>query len=382
MATIEDHQAWRKRKKNIAKILLSERISGRSIFDQKSMPECSPYLEHNAQDRGDLKRDKKHNDLRYQESIVNHCGKSVVWLEGQDTGDNYLKKIECRKQWCPVCGGKGGKIHKHRLHAELKRVDVNNYNLQQSVLTVPVYLRHFFIDRENLEYLEQSAKKLTEKFFGVPVFDSKGHIKKYRLEVGVIVTTHLFGEVAGVFHPHINIQVLAKKNEKLKLDKSILKAINKFWLKKLQKFDEKLEVVDTEYSFKTSPHRVMHALKYMCRPWSVADYEAIQDDRLKEFLVIDLSGFRYLRFWGALADKRYKDEMILPDLKDDVESVVCEKLKMLFVAPFDEVAWSGKIDLIADGLYKVRKRNSIDEEKNYKECFDFFSSQADYGGTQ
>jgi hypothetical protein len=113
----------------------------------------------------------------------------------------------------------------------------------------------------------------------------------------------------------------------------------------------------------------------MCRPWSAADYEAITDERLKEFLVIDLSGFRYLRFWGALADKRYKDEMDLSEVKVEAETVVGEKLNMLFVAPFDVVAWSGKIDLIADGLYRVRKRNNITEEKSFKECFDYFSSQ-------
>jgi hypothetical protein len=152
--------------------------------------------------------------------------------------------------------------------------------------------------------------------------------------------------------------------------------MNKYWLKKLQKFDSELEVVDTFFSFRIGPAKCMHALKYMCRPWSVVDYEAIEDEKLKEFLVIHLSGFHYLRFWGALADKRFKDEMSLPEVTAEAEIKVGEKLKMLFVAPFDQVMWSGKIDLIADGLYRVRKRNSVEDEISFKECFNFFSSQA------
>jgi hypothetical protein len=235
-------------------------------------------------------------------------------------------------------------------------VDVEKYNIQQLVLTVPAHLRHFFMNRENLEYLEKSAKHLTEKFFGVPVFDKKGHVRKYKLEVGVISNTHLFGEEKGIFKPHINIQVFPDKNKKLKIDRSKLESINKYWLKKLKIFDVNLEVVDVHFSFRDTPAKVMHAIKYMCRPWSSDDYVSIEDENLKRFLVLDLSGFRYIRFWGLLADRSYRDEMDISDIKKDCESKAGEKLIMLFVAPFDLKSWAPRLEEVDIGFYRVREK--------------------------
>lgn len=375
---IEANQKARKASsKDIQKLLLSERITGKSIFDQKSHSGGPSYLEYNAQDRGDFELAEKINDLRWQENIVHQCGKSVIWLEGEKTKDNYLKKVKCRKAWCPDCGGKNGIIHKSRMSAVQTRVNVEDKNIQQLILTTPVHIRPQLMNRKNLEYLVQSGKQLTEHFFGVPVLDKYGHIKKYHLDDGVICNIHIFGDKKpGVYHPHINIDILVKKGQRLKLKPSILESIKKYWLKKLKKFDENLEVVDVQYKYKKTPGECMLALKYMCRPWSAEDYAAVEDEKFKSFLVLELSGFRYLRFWGAVSDKRYKDEISLPEVKSEVESVVGEPLKMLFVAPFDEVAWSGRIDLIADGLFRVRKRNTAEEERSFQECFNFFSSQA------
>jgi hypothetical protein len=109
----------------------------------------------------------------------------------------------------------------------------------------------------------------------------------------------------------------------------------------------------------------------MCRPWSAADYAAVQDEALKKLLVLDLSGFVYVRFWGAMSNCRYKDEMSLPEVREQVESVVGEKLKFLFFAPTDVELWKDKLLLLSDGLYKVKK-NSINEYQNFMECCGFF----------
>lgn len=376
MATIEANQAWRrKRSKDIAKILLSERISGRSIADSSdSVPESSPYLEYNAGTRGDFKESNNIKDLKYAENVVNQCGKSAVWFKGVQSENFYVKKIDCRKPWCPVCGGKGGKIHNARLHAILTRSNPEKYNLRQFVFTFPESTREFFQKRENLSKGIAAAKQVTEKYFGVPVFDKLGHVKKYKLEKGAIEYLHLFGETPGVYKPHVNIHIFEDKKTRLKIEPSILESIKKDWLKKLISItgDMSLNNIDVHYSFRNNVKKNVHSIKYMCRPWSAADYAAVQDEALKKLLVLDLSGFVYVRFWGAMANCRYKDEMSLPEVKEQVESVVGEKLQFLFFAPTDVELWKDKLLFLSDGLYKI-KNNSINEYRNFMECCEFFN---------
>lgn len=320
--------------------------------------ELRPYLEYNAQNRGDLQASDI-IDFKYQENIVSQCGKSVVWLQGQDTENFFIKKIDCRKSWCPVCGGKGGKIHNSRLHAILKRVNPEKYNLRQFVFTVPEQLREILKTRENLEKLVQLAKKTIEKFFGDPVFDAAGHVKKYKLKNGVIEYLHLFGDEApGVFKPHVNIHIFEDKKVRLKLDASVLDSIKKYWLKKLKIFDETLSIADVHYCFRDSVRKNVHSLKYMARPWSSTDYSEIQDENLKRLLVLDLSGFLYVRFWGNMSNRKYKDEMDLSEIQNEVALRAGEKVNFLGVAPFDFDSWSksGRLEDWGDGLYRVKRK--------------------------
>jgi len=351
---ISSHQAARLRKsRDLAKILLKERISGRSIAD--SVPEVAPYLEYNALTRGVFVTDEYKKDFRYQENLVNVCGKSVIWLQGAVSENFYVKKIDCRKSWCPVCGGKGGKIHNSRLHAILSRADFNKYNLRQFVFTVPESLRDFLIDRGNLSKAIKSLKSVIEKFFGVPEFDKKGWIKRYNLEKGVVCYFHAFGdEVPGVYKPHFNIHVFENKTVKLKMEAAELELIKKCWLKELRKLDLKIDVVDVHYSFRNNVKKNVHSIKYMAKPWGAVDYAAIDDVDLKKFLVSEMSGFQYLRFWGSMANCKYRDEMTVPAQIEEVESKAGEKLIPLFIAPFDFEEWKEKLEQLDDGFYRVK----------------------------
>jgi hypothetical protein len=82
----------------------------------------------------------------------------------------------------------------------------------------------------------------------------------------------------------------------MKLSKVKIEAIRKSWLEEMKKLDVKTEIVDVHYSFRNSARRNMHAIKYMCRPWSAADLEAAPRS-IQRMLVLDLQGFQYLRFW-------------------------------------------------------------------------------------
>lgn len=319
-----------------------------------------PYLEHNAGTWGDLESQK--NDLSYALNLSAQCKKSVVWFVGENTGNHYIKQIECRKHWCPDCGGKGGHIHKNRIHSILNRMNIDEYNIRQFVLTIPESLRQDMKSRANLDRLEKYAKDLTEKFFGEPQFDRLGHVKKYKLKKGAISYLHLFGDnELGVLKPHINLHVLESKDTKMILSDSILESIKKFWLKKLKNFDESLTAADVHYKFRIKIAHKLHAIKYMSRPWGLENMNSV-DDETKRFLVFDMAGFKYVRFWGALANCNYKDEMTLPAEKEKCEKIINEELKAIFISSFDMESWKKRLIKIDDGFYRVLKGGENEPE--------------------
>ncbi len=323
-----------------------------------------PYLEYNALTGGDFNLDQS---LEYKIAVSEQCQKSVVWFEGQSSGLHYVKKIDCRKHWCPVCGGKGGHIHKNRIHSVLRRLDIDQYNIRQFVLTVPESLRDKLKDRESINKLISYSKQLTDKFFGVPVFDKKGHVRKYHLEKGCISYLHLFGdEQSGIYKPHVNIHIFEDKKEKLILSESILNSIRKYWLKKLRQFDQSLDVADIHYKFRIAKGHKLHAIKYMTKSWGADDFQQC-DDELKNFLVMEMSGFQYLRFWGALSNCNYKDEFNFNEEREECQSKVGEKLKALYIAPFDDVSWSNRMVEIDKGFYLIlQKEIKKNEPENGK----------------
>lgn len=337
---------------DVRKWLLRERITGSGAHYGAS------YLDYNAQTVRDSETIENTEllNFEYVENLSKTCKCNAAWMSGNVSGDTYIKLLDCRKQWCPTCGGKNGTIHKSRIHAIMNRFGAEKYNLRQFVFTVPDNIREMTKSKDDLNYLFCSAKGIIEKFFGEPIFDRHGHINNYRLEKGALSYLHVFGEEKGVYKPHINIHVIEKKNVKMKLEAAFLESIKKCWIKKLQKYDATITESDIHYSFRINAKKVMHAIKYMCRPWSADDYAAITDESLKRLLVSDLSGFQYLRFWGAMASCRYKDDMEKGEVVEEIESKVKEPLQLMFIAPFEIFSWGPHIEQIEDSLFKLKKR--------------------------
>lgn len=347
----------KKVKQSIQKLLLRERISGKSLADHEE----SPYLDNNALTRGEMSDDDLY---KYRVSMVGQCQKSAVWFLGQSTGLNYIRKIDCRKAYCPDCGGAGGKIHKNRMHSVFNRVDVEKYNLRQFVFTIPEEIREKLKSRENLNKLIGYTKQTIEKYFGNPVLDKKGHVKKYQLNKGVIMYLHIFGDNDDNFKPHVNIHILEDKNQKLVIEESTLNSIKKYWHKKLKNFDETLVNVDVHYSFRNTKPKKLHAIKYMTKSWGVKQFEN-QTEEMKKFLVNDLSGFQYLRYWGSLSNCNYKDEYNIKEEKITCESKCGEKLLVLGISSFNELSWKNRMIYVDDGFYIItRKVVKNHEEKN------------------
>lgn len=342
---------------DVAKILLRQRITGQSGLGEFIPPELHLTDE-----------EIRENQFKYQENIVSVCGHQAISLKGETSGADYIKLIDCHKQWCPHCGGKKGKIHKNRIRSILKRVDLSKYSLRQLIFTIPEHIREDLKNRESLDKLFAIVKRIISKFYGQPIFDRRGHIKSYKLNKGVILYLHVFGDPKrdekgnfvydGKFHPHINVHVFEPAGTLMKQQSSIIESIKSMWLKQLNKtFSLNLSVVDMQYLFKIKMGQKVHAVKYMSKPWCREDYLAADDD-LKRLLVLDLTGFLYVRFYGSLANCNYKDEMILSeDENEEIESKVGERLiKFGNIGLFDLERWCDKIELIGDGLYRIRSR--------------------------
>lgn len=317
--------------------------------------EATPYLDINAQVGRVLSPEYD------QELNRSHmCHQSVAWFRGEKTGEHYVKPIDCRKHWCPVCGGRGGKIHNSRKHAVMKRVDFNKYNIRQIVITVPNDFHERFMNRDALSKLMGAAKRLVERFFGKPLFDQKGKVKGYKLEQGAISYLHVFGdEDQGVFKPHVNIHIFEPLSARLKVSPEFLEGMRDSWKRALRGMGHAAESTDIHYSFRDRLKKKFHAVKYMSRPWSLEDLKAVQSDHLKVLLVQKMKGFQYLRFWGALANAVYKDEMDIEDIKKEVKSKVEELLIFLFVAPFNFNSWKDSLEEIEDDFFRIIKGKTL-----------------------
>jgi len=342
----------------IKKQLVKKKLEG--IYAQAAAG-GAPYLEDNALTWGV-------EDFEYKKNIIGQCQKLVVWFQGESTGMNYIKKIECRKLWCPDCGGKGGAVHKNRMHAILRRFDVDKYNIRQLVLTVPDVLWPDLQNKEILNKMIGYSKDLVSKFFGTPIFDKKGFVKKYKLEKGVVFYLHMFGdEERGVFKPHFNIHILENRKEKLHLSESIINAIKKYWLKKVRSLKPEIDNINIHYKFRiTKPHK-LHAIKYMSRPWGADDFEK-SDESLQKFLVIEMNGFQYLRFWGALSNCNYADNFDIQEEKENAENKCGEKLIITGIAPFDEKSWIKRMVMIDKGFFLImRKEKEVNNHEKEKQ---------------
>lgn len=353
--------------RDIAKILLRQRITGQSGLSDFVSDLCSTPEE------------VREKEFQFQENIISVCGRQAISLKGETSGSDYIKLIDCHKQWCPHCGGKKGKIHKNRIRSILKRVDLSQYSLRQLIFTIPEHIREYLKNRESLDKLFVVVKRIVSKFYGQPIFDRRGHIKSYKLDKGVILYLHVFGDPKrdengnfvydGKFHPHINVHVFEPCGTRMKEQSSIIESIKSMWLKQLNKaFNLNLTLVDMHYLFKIKMNQKVHAVKYMSKPWCREDYLAADDD-LKRLLVLDLTGFLYVRFYGSLANCNYKDDMIISDdEKEEMESKAGEKLiRFGNIGLFDLERWRDKIELIHEGLYRIKgkiyERKTSEKEK-------------------
>lgn len=285
-----------------------------------------------------------------------YCGYTAAVFENEYQ-EVYYHNLDCRKHWCPICGGKEGTIHKNRKHAIFDRVDVRKFNLRQLVFTIPQEHREYFKSRYALNQALCSAKNLCKKYFGK--------------ESAMIGTLHLFGDSTTenpdndlTYHPHVNVQIIEAKNVRLKLESETLDKIRESWRRSLIGMGlTGIKVVNFDYEFKIKLKSKFHAMKYFCRPtWGAKQIEKTEDEELKELLVLGLKGFQYIRFWGALSNCKYEESgMMTKREKAEIEKVIGERLYLRRIETgvnFEKMIQNGILEEIRPNFYRLKSRKS------------------------
>jgi len=303
-------------------------------------------------EREKLRREKELWEINREFSRLQFCGRSASISEGQKTGAWYYHKMKCKKHFCPVCGGKKGKIHMDREAAVMKRIDLENFDLEQYIFTVPMEHRSRFMSWDGLNQLVGAVNRIMKKYFDLS-------------EYGAICYIHVFGDPSEQnpdndekYNPHINVHVPTPKNTVHKKSPEFLGRLRESWKRALRGMGCKgLDIVDMHYSFRIKPAHKGHAVKYMTRPtWGT---KQAYNEALQPFLLLEMKGFQYIRFWGALSNRHYHEAELMTT-KEEMESfekIIGEPLKHIgydMNVNFERMVKQGMIvEVVPDVLYRA-----------------------------
>ena len=166
-------------------------------------------------------------------------------------GTQYCKELICNREWCPHCGGDGGRGHLRRIAVKLDKARQIE-GMGKFVITVPPEIRDRYRDPLKLAALGVSLKRMLqyhgyERGFRRFHFFGEDHPKHGKQREG-----------PPKFHPHLEAIVEGGYLPPAKLaaiKKSIAHILKVNWKR-----------VNIHYRYVTDPQRKMHMLRYMLRP--------------------------------------------------------------------------------------------------------------------
>lgn len=295
-------------------------------------------------------KDTSPRDQEIQQELarVSCCGKTYIELMGTKTLSEYYKRVDCEKWFCPVCGGKDGKVHKKRKRAIVDHFggieELKKATIAQWVFTIPKNIRWYFKNRGGLNAIFRMVKRIIEKQYG------KDSLSAYYL--------HLFGDKDFGYHPHINVHIKLKPEDVAFVQVAGLEKIREAWRKALKGYiRESLPLVDVQYSYRKGLRRILHSIKYMARPTDVnALYADFEDSSMDYFLIVQMKRFRFIRTYGGKKNIR-EEENILEEIKE-LEGVAGEPLRYVRTITQGEFNMKFRdqdLERVADGLYRVRQ---------------------------
>jgi hypothetical protein len=298
------------------------------------------YLEYKTQVGGGIVPE----DIFYK-SLV--CGKWSSAMQDMYSGARLYVAHNCYHWSCPKCGGKDGNISQRRKRTikrniEIEIDDIEKIFLRQFVLTVPMQIRDKFRSARMLSNLMKSAHKQINKYFD-----------GYQ-----IIYLHLFGDKSEEFNPHINVHIIEKKEAaKYKISLKTIDEIKEWWLKVLKGHGYKGEAVDIKYSFRVKIKNILHAIKYMSKPFGMNDPERIKkgiknDEILKKLLFEDLKNFRSYRQYNKKREKKEGEKMVS---KKELEKIM---IKNGIIQEGDSVYWQYQGEVPTQEIF-LRHRKGI-----------------------
>jgi len=226
---------------------------------------------------------------------------------------NYYYK--CKRLLCSNCGGKGNIINKKRYAHVMTKISQFDYDfVRQFVFTVPKTMRGIFWSREGLNIFFKAVNSVMKKEFGEVSRTreaKKGTEKYYNLSRPVIAILHIFAKDDS-FNPHVNVLMFENGSEtnKPRLPQEQLARIKETYKRALiRSTGMKIEEVAFHYRYKVSVKDIKNCIGYMTAPFApdlCKSYDLLETFRVIDFIVQDLKGFSYIRYWGALSNNKFK----------------------------------------------------------------------------
>lgn len=276
------------------------------------------------------------------------CGRLLSHLVGRRSGHSYYKLKTCFRWFCPDCGkvrkeiAKTGRLHRRRCQNLLDKIgSLDHISLRQYVFTMPAELRVSFLDRDAILSFKRMCYKIVKTLHpGKPI----------------IAYFHAFGDKVPGYNPHWNFHVLEPKNTVLRIDN--LDQVKAMFRKSLIGYgcrgDWKINIF---YSFAIETGRVLHRLRYMCRPHpNSKDVSYIRSkSELWDFFLVKMKGFDYITCYGDLSTFDISDGgETLAELEekageplryDPYGTITYTQFKMMF-QPCERVE-------LSDGFYRI-----------------------------
>ncbi len=319
------------------------------------------------------------------------CHQTALGLRGIESDSLYLSFIKCWRWFCSECGSDGGRIHNKRVARVLSRIAPymekgKVLNLRQTVFTVPMEIREYFMSRKDISALNRMAERIHRK-----VISQAPSIRYF----------HAFGDkTKGVYSPHVNIHAFETKDCRLKLTPEELKEIKYRWVWALKGyllqvygktfsdgFWNKINVhysfleCNKEYKSKKCPGEkipgvavLAHRVYYMSRPHpGYGDFDAIKyDEKLLRLFFCEMKGFIYITNCGSwkVNDCDRKEE------RKEMESAAGERLRVekdkqgniqYYSRSEVELKWRPKeLEELSDGFYRVNEMRLEKKKKKSK----------------
>lgn len=194
-----------------------------------------------------------------------------------DNGHAFAKELLCGKEWCPVCGQDGSKIHLRRFARWLPKL-YQCSSIGYFVFTIPEASRVHWRSKDKLSFL---AKRATSG-------DKSQHIPGILKELGFkrgLSRWHFFGDKSTRYNPHLNVIVEAGR-----ISPDTLNKVKLAWAAVLG-----VDMAVVQYSFTRKQAKMVHILKYVTRS---TFHETSWDEKLS----YELYNFRNMRSFGHWDD--------------------------------------------------------------------------------